>query len=50
MAVKKRAINEKDKLKRKKKILQTAWELFKKENGKLLTVSVIRVRKIFDAI
>lgn len=41
MAVKKRAISEKDKKKRKEKILKTAWNLFKKADGQLPTVSAI---------
>jgi AcrR family transcriptional regulator len=41
MGIKKRAISEKDKKKRKEKILKTAWNLFKKADGQLPTVSVI---------
>lgn len=41
MAVQKRAINPADKLKRKEKILKTAWQLYKKKDGRLPTVSVI---------
>lgn len=41
MVIKKRAISEKDKKKRKEKILKTAWNLFKKADGQLPTVSVI---------
>ncbi len=41
MPVEKRAINEKDKLKRKDKILRTAWYLFEQNDGQLPTVSVI---------
>jgi AcrR family transcriptional regulator len=41
MAVEKRAMNDKDKMKRKEKILKSALQLFKKNNGKLPTVSVI---------
>ena len=41
MGLKKRAISEKDKKKRKEKILKTAWNLFKKTDGQLPTVSVI---------
>jgi AcrR family transcriptional regulator len=41
MVIKKRAISEKDKKKRKDKILKTAWNLFKKADGQLPTVSVI---------
>lgn len=41
MAIKKRAISEKDKKKRKEKILKTAWNLFKKTDGQLPTVSMI---------
>lgn len=41
MAVEKRAMNDKDKLKRREKIFQVAWQLFKKNDGKLPTVSVI---------
>jgi len=41
MVIKKRAISEKDKQKKKEKILKTAWNLFKKADGKLPTVAVI---------
>ena len=41
MAIKKRAISEKDKQKKKEKILKTAWNLFKKAGGKLPTVALI---------
>ncbi len=41
MAVKKRAISEKDKLKRRDHILKTAWQLYTKNEGRLPTVSVI---------
>ncbi|THB74971.1 MAG: TetR/AcrR family transcriptional regulator [Desulfobacteraceae bacterium] len=41
MAVQKRAINDRDKQKRRDKILRTAWQLYKKTDGKLPTVSVI---------
>lgn len=41
MAVRKRAIHEKDKLRRREKILKTAWALYKKSNGQLPTVSVL---------
>ena len=41
MVIKKRAISEKDKKKRKEKILKTAWNLYKKADGQLPTVSVI---------
>jgi len=41
MVIKKRAISEKDKQKKKEKILKTAWNLFKKAEGKLPTVAVI---------
>jgi AcrR family transcriptional regulator len=41
MAIRKRAISEKDKLKRKEKILKTAWNLYKKNDGQLPTVSLI---------
>ncbi len=41
MAIKKRAISEKDKQKKKEKILKTAWNLFKKTGGKLPTVDMI---------
>ncbi len=41
MVIKKRAISEKDKKKRKEKILKTAWNLYKKADGQLPTVSGI---------
>ena len=41
MVIKKRAISEKEKKKRKEKILKTAWNLFKKADGQLPTMSVI---------
>ena len=41
MVIKKRAISEEDKLKRKAKILNTAWRLFKQKGGQLPTVSGI---------
>ena len=41
MVTKTRAISEKDKLKRKEKILKTAWKLYKKKDGKLPAVSLI---------
>lgn len=41
MVIKRRAISEKDKKKRKEKILKTAWNLFEKADGQLPTVSVI---------
>ena len=41
MVTQKRAISEKDKLKRKEKILKTAWKLYKKTDGQLPTVSLI---------
>ena len=41
MVIKKRAISEKDKKKRKEKILKTAWNLYKQTDGQLPTVSVI---------
>ena len=41
MVVKKRAISEKDKKRRKEKILNTAWRLFEKSGGQLPTVSVV---------
>ncbi len=41
MPVQKRAIKEKDKLKRKEKILKTAWDLYKNGDGQFPTVSVI---------
>ncbi|WP_022665016.1 TetR family transcriptional regulator [Desulfospira joergensenii] len=41
MAVRKRAINEKDKLRRREKILKTAWLLYEKSEGTLPTVSEI---------
>ena len=41
MVTQKRAISEKDKLKRKEKILKTAWKLYKETDGKLPAVSLI---------
>jgi AcrR family transcriptional regulator len=41
MVTQKRAISEKDKLKRKEKILKTAWKLYKETDGQLPTVSLI---------
>ena len=41
MAVRKRAINEKDKLKRREKFLKTAWQLYEKKDGTLPTISEI---------
>jgi TetR/AcrR family transcriptional regulator len=41
MVIKKRAISENEKKKRKEKILKTAWNLFKKADGQLPTMSVI---------
>lgn len=41
MVIKKRAISEKDKKKRKEKILKAAWNLFKQADGRLPTVSLI---------
>ncbi|BBO77181.1 TetR family transcriptional regulator [Desulfosarcina widdelii] len=41
MVIKKRAISEEDKLKRRTKILNTAWRLFKQKGGLLPTVSGI---------
>ena len=41
MAVKKRARSEKDKQKRRDKILKTAWSLYEKADGRLPTVSEI---------
>jgi TetR/AcrR family transcriptional regulator len=41
MVTQKRAISEKDKLKRKEKILKTAWKLYKETDGKLPSVSLI---------
>jgi TetR/AcrR family transcriptional regulator len=41
MVTQTRAITKKDKLKRKEKILKTAWKLYKKTDGKLPSVSLI---------
>jgi TetR/AcrR family transcriptional regulator len=41
MVTRTRAISEKDKLKRKEKILKTAWKLYKETEGKLPSVSLI---------